>query len=76
MLGVAGITAIDTSVAGVTVKPVDPAVPPRLAVMVTDPIASDAARPFVPAALLTETTVVSDELQLTELVRSWVEWSV
>ena len=70
MLGAAGITAIETRVAGVTVNPVDPAMLPKLAVMVADPIASEAARPFVPAALLTETTVVSDELQLTELVRS------
>ena len=37
MLAFAGITAIDTSAAGVTVKPVAPAIVPRVAVIVTDP---------------------------------------
>jgi hypothetical protein len=37
MLEFAGITAIETSAAGVTVKPVVPAIVPRVAVIVTAP---------------------------------------
>jgi hypothetical protein len=45
MLRFAGVTPIDTSVAGVTVKLVDPDTAPSVAVTVTDPGASAEARP-------------------------------
>jgi hypothetical protein len=76
MLGFAGITAMETSVAGVTVKPVEPEIVPNVAVMVTAPWLSELARPLEPDALLIETTPMLEELQVAELVRSCVELSV
>ena len=76
MLAFAGITAIETSAAGVTVKPVTPAIAPRVAVIVTDPWPTDVASPFEPDALLIVATVVSDALQVTAAVTSCVEVSV
>jgi hypothetical protein len=65
----AGVTAIDTSVAAVTLRPVDPVMEPCLAEIVVDwpevtPVAS-------PAALMVA-AVVFDELQVTELVTSCI----
>ena len=65
MLGLAGVTARDTSVAGVTVRVADPAVLPDVAVIVVVPAATEVARPFEPAALLIDATAVLDELQIT-----------
>ena len=65
----AGVTAIDTRVAAVTLRPVEPVMEPCLAEIVVDwpevtPVAS-------PAALMVA-AVVLDELQVTELVKSCV----
>ncbi len=69
MLGLAGVTAMDTSVAGVTVMVVEPVVPPEVAVIVVEPAATEVASPFEPAALLIVATAVADELQVTAVVR-------
>ena len=76
MLGAAGITAMETSAAGVTVNPVEPDMLPTVAVIVTEPVASVEARPLEPEALLIEATLLSEEPQVTELVRFCVELSV
>ena len=76
MLRFAGITAIDTRVAGATVKLVDPTIVPSVAVIVTAPCAVAVARPFEPDALLIEATVMSEEFQVTDAVTSCVELSV
>jgi hypothetical protein len=63
---VAGLTVIETTEAGITVSSVDPPVPPRVAVMVAVPVASE-----VPSALeLTVATAVLLEPQVAEVVRS------
>ncbi len=59
MLGLAGVTAMDASVAIVSVA--EPDMPPEAAVMVVDPSATDVARP----ALLMVALPVSDELHVT-----------
>ncbi len=68
MLGVAGVTAMDASVALVTVKVAVPDMSPEVAVMVVVPAATDAARP----ALLIVATAVSDELHVADAVKSCV----
>ena len=75
-LGLAGVTAIDTSVAGVTVKVVEPKAAPLAAEIVADPVPTATVSPLEPAALLTDATVVSDELQATTVVKFCVELSV
>jgi hypothetical protein len=69
MLGLVGVTAMETSAAGVTVKVVLPVIPPELAVIVVAPGVSDVAKPMVPGALLMVATDVEDELQITVVVR-------
>ena len=69
MLGFAGVTAIDTRVAGVTVKIVEPEIDPLAADTVADPGVPDVARPLVPDALLTETTAAAEVVQATAAVR-------
>jgi hypothetical protein len=69
---VAGLTAIETTEAGVTVSSVDPSIPPRVAVIVAVPVARE-----VPIALeLTVATTLLLEPQVAEVVRSWVLPSV
>ncbi len=58
MLGLDGVTAMDTRVAGVTVSVSDPDMLPDVAVIVVEP-----------AALLIVATPVLDELQVTTVVR-------
>ncbi len=72
MLGLVGVIAIDTSVAGVTVRVVDPDMLPDVAVIVVDPVATEEANPLEPAALLIVATARADELQVTAVVRSCV----
>ncbi len=72
MLGLEGVTVMDTRVAGFTVSEVDPVTLPDVAVTVVVPAATDVARPLEPAALLTAATPVLDELQVAEAVRSCV----
>ena len=52
MLGLAGVTAIDTRVAAVTVSEVDPETLPSVAEIVVEPPFAEVARPFEPPALL------------------------
>ena len=70
MLGLTGETAMDTSVAGVTVRVVVPAMFPAAAVIVDEPVANEVASPLLPAALLMAATAVVDELQTATVVRS------
>jgi hypothetical protein len=76
MLGIAGDTSMDASVASVTVKFVLPFTPPFVAVTVVLPMPAAVARPFELASLLTVATASSDEAQVTCPVMSWVELSV
>ena len=73
MLGVAGVTAIDTNVAEVTVRAVLPEMPPLVAETLVLPTAAEFARPCEPPALLTVATLGSLEDQVTCAVRFWVE---
>jgi hypothetical protein len=74
----AGVTSIETRVAGLTEKLVLAEIPEPayVAVMVVVPVLAVVARPFVPAALLIVATVVLEEDQVTEVVRFWTELSV
>ena len=64
-LVLAGVTAIDWSAAAVTVNPVEPLILPRVAEIVTGPGDTAEARPV----LLIVAHVVSEEAQVTELVK-------
>jgi hypothetical protein len=72
MLGLAGFTAMDSSVAEVTVSEVEPDMPPDAAEIVVEPAAAKVANPLEPAALLMAATAAVDELQVTVIVRSCV----
>jgi hypothetical protein len=72
VLGLVGVIAMDTSVAGFTVKAVDPDMLPDVAVIIVDPVAMAAADPLEPAALLIVATARVDELQVTAVVKSCV----
>ncbi len=63
--GSAGVTAIETSVGAVTVRVVEPATVPEVAVMREVPLTSVEA---IPVELMMAVTVVP-EAQVTELVR-------
>jgi hypothetical protein len=65
MLGAAGVTAIDTSVADVTVSVVLPEMDPLVAEILVLPTAAALARPCEPAALLMVETLVLLEAQVT-----------
>ena len=58
--------------AEVTVRVVEPEIPPTAAVIVVWPAATDVALPLEPAALLMEATEGTDDVQLTDCVRSCV----
>jgi hypothetical protein len=64
-----GVTAIDLSTAAVTVRPVDPEIEPSVAEMVTGPGETAVANPV----LLIVAHVVSEEAQVTPLVKISVE---
>ena len=76
MVGATGVTAMETSAAGVTVKVVEPKIAPNVAVMVTAPWLTELASPLDPDALLIETTPELEELQVTMVVSGCVELSV
>jgi hypothetical protein len=65
MPGLAAVTPIDTRVAVVTVKLVDPDMPPKLAVIVVVPGPTAVASPTEPDTLLMVATLTSDELHVT-----------
>ena len=71
MLGLIGVTAIDDSVAFVTVSVVVPETP-RVAVIVVEPATTDVASPLEPAALLIVATAPAEELHVTTDVISCV----
>jgi hypothetical protein len=71
-LGVAGVTAMETSAAALTVSVVFPVTLPEVAVMVVVPVARVVARPL--AAMVAVVGV--DDAQVTDDVRSSVELSV
>jgi len=75
ILGLVGVTDIDTSVAEVTASEVDPDILPDVAVIVVEPAAADVALPLEPAALLMAATVVDDDFQVTDVVTFCVELS-
>ena len=64
MLGLVGVIAMDTRVAGVTVRVVDTEMFFKVAVIVVEPTAREMACPWEPAALLIDATPVLDELQV------------
>jgi hypothetical protein len=66
--GVAGVTAIDCSVAAVTVRVVEPFTVPEAALMDEVPTAAPVARP----AAVIVAVAVFDELHVAVLVRFWV----
>jgi hypothetical protein len=68
MLGLVGVTAMETSFAGVTVNVVDPDILPDVPVIVVEPAVAEVASP----APLMAATDVADELQVTDCVRSCV----
>ena len=68
MLALAGVTATDTSVAGVTVSVVEPVTLPDVAVIVEVPAARQDVSPLEPAALLIVDVVAFEELQVTDAV--------
>ena len=72
MLGLVGVTAMDASVAAVTVRVDDPEMSPDVAVMVVVPAVREVAIPFVPVTLLMVALLTSEELQVTDVVRSCV----
>ena len=73
MLGLAGVIDMDTRVAEVTVSVVVPDMLPDVAVIVVEPVATDVANPFEPAALLMDATAVLDEYQVTAVVKFCVD---
>jgi hypothetical protein len=74
--GFAVVTSMETRVAAVTVNAVEPLTEPEVVVIVVDPVPALEARPLDPLALLTVATAVLEELQVTEVVKFWVDESV
>jgi hypothetical protein len=68
MLGLAGVTDMEDSVAEVTVRIVLPELFPEVAIMVEVPAAIPVAKPL----LLTDANEVLVELQMTCVVISWL----
>jgi hypothetical protein len=69
MEGFFGVTEIDVSVTAVTVRAVDPDMPPDVAAIVVVPAATEVAKPLEPDALLMVATPALEELQVTAFVR-------
>lgn len=72
MDGADGVTAIDASMADVTVRVVDPAIGPEAAEIVVVPGATLVANPRVPAALLIVATAAALDVHCTVPVMSCV----
>lgn len=70
MLGLGVVTTIDASVAALTVRDFVPETVPAVALTVAEPAATEVARPFEPAALLTVATDPGVELHVTADVMS------
>ena len=67
-VGTAGVTVIESNVAGVTVKIVEPLMDPDVAVIVLCPVATLVACPTLGAVLLIVATAGAELLQVTEAV--------
>ena len=76
MIGLGGVTAIDSRIAGTTFSVAVPKILPDVAVIVVVPTATEVATPSVPGALLMVATPCADEDHITWVVSSWVEASV
>jgi hypothetical protein len=76
MVGLAGVSAIEIKVAGVTVSTVEPPMEPEVAVTVDVPWVRLVARPWLPEVLLMVATAGLDEAQMAVVVRFWVEPSL
>ena len=77
MVCIAGVTAIETNAAGVTVSVTGAEfTDPNMALMTALPCAALEAKPRVPKALLIVAVLGLSEAQVTWMVRSWVELSV
>jgi hypothetical protein len=77
MLGAAGVIAIETRLAAVTVSVTAfDMTGPAAAEIIVLPVLRDVAKPFDPEALLIEATKPDDEAQVAEVVRFCVELSV
>jgi hypothetical protein len=76
MVGVAGVSSIETSVAVVTVNWVTAETPLSVAEMVTTPSVAPCANPSVAAELLMVATAGFEEFQATDVVRGCVLASV
>ena len=76
MVGFAGVTIMEVSVALVTVSVAVPTMFPEVALIVVEPAPTALARPEVPAVLLIVATAPADELQLTCEVKFVVLWSL
>jgi hypothetical protein len=72
-LGLAGVTAIDSKTAALTVSTVEPVMPSSVALMVDVPCATAVARPCEPEALEMVATEVVAEAQVTWLVSFTVD---
>ena len=72
ILGLVGVIAMDSRVAGVTVRVIDPERLFKVAVIVVDPAAADVASPCEPTVLLIVAAPVFEELHVTKAVRSCV----
>jgi hypothetical protein len=72
MFALAGVIAIETSVAGVTLSTVEPVMLPIVAEIVLVPVPTASVRPCAPAAFDIEATPLTAEPQVTWLVRLWV----
>ena len=70
MLGLVGVTAMDTSFAAVTVRVVEPDMLPLVAVMVALPVPTLVAKPSLPEALETAATEDFVDDQVAATVRS------
>src|SRR6202051_532695 len=75
MLGFAGVTAMETRAAAVTVNVVVPETPLIVAVIVVGPAPTAVASPMVLAAVLMVATPVALDVQVTEEVMSCFELS-
>ena len=75
--GFVGVTEIEVSTAAVTVSAVEPVrpLPGSVAVMVVVPSETPVLRPLLPGALLAVATALFEELQMTAVVRFFVELS-
>jgi hypothetical protein len=72
ILGLVGVSVMETSVAGVTVSVEIPEILPDVAVIVVEPVATELANPLEPAALLMAATAAVEEFHITVVVRSCV----